>query len=146
FVAQGTRLRLMADTASGNTLDLNELGTGIRPMLRRSAMTNTFTVYNAGNVTVEPESMFLRIIASYVDSPKNFTIRNKTTGDEFVLNRSSSGYHVRVIGMIPSMGSITNVFRDTNRRFISLAPGDNEFEVMNGSFTQISIEFKYYYK
>lgn len=107
---------------------------------------NNFTVYNAGNVTVEPESMFLRIIASFVNSPNNFTIRNKTTGDEFVLKRSSSGYHVRLIGMIPSMGSITNIFRDTNRRFIRLAPGDNEFEVLNGSFTQISIDFKNYYK
>ena len=146
FVAQGTRLRLMADTASGNVIDINELGTGIRPRLSRSAMTNTFTVYNAGNVTVEPESMFLRIIASRVNSTGNFTILNNTTGDEFVVERASSGYHVRVIGMIPSMGSITNIFRDTNRRFIRLAPGDNEFEVMNGSFTQISIDFKYYYK
>ena len=90
--------------------------------------------------------MYLRIIATYVESSGDFTIRNNTTGDEFVLKRSSSGYHVRLIGMIPSMGSITNIFRDTNRRFIRLAPGDNEFEVLNGSFTQISIDFKYYYK
>ena len=136
----------MADTASGNTLDINELGTGIRPRLSRSAMTNTFTIYNAGNVTVEPESMYLRIIASVVTSSNNFTIRNKTTGDEFVLNRSSSGYHVRLIGMIPSMGSINNIFRDTNRRFISLAPGDNEFEILNGTFNEIRFEFKYLYK
>ena len=107
---------------------------------------SNFSVYNAGNVTVEPESMYLRIIASVVTSSNNFTIRNKTTGDEFVLNRSSSGYHVRLIGMIPSMGSINNIFRDTNRRFISLAPGDNEFEILNGTFNEISFDFKYLYK
>ena len=107
---------------------------------------NNFTVYNAGNVTVEPESMYLRIIASEVTSSNNFTIRNKTTGDEFVLKRESRGSHVRLIGMVISMGSITNVFRDTNRRFIRLAPGDNQFEVLNGTFTEISFEFKQYYK
>ena len=107
---------------------------------------NNFTVYNAGNVTVEPESMYLRIIASEVTSSNNFTIRNKTTGDEFVLKRESNGSHVRLIGMVASMGSITNIFRDTNRRFIRLAPGDNEFEILNGTFAQISIDFKNYYK
>ena len=107
---------------------------------------SNFTVYNAGNVTVEPESMYLRIIASEVTSSNNFTIRNKTTGDEFVLKRESNGSHVRLIGMVASMGSITNIFRDTNRRFIRLAPGDNEFEILNGTFAQISIDFKNYYK
>ena len=107
---------------------------------------SNFTVYNAGNVTVEPESMYLRIIASEVTSSTNFTIRNKTTGDEFVLKRESNGSHVRLIGMIPSMGSLTNIFRDTNRRFIRLAPGDNEFEVLNGTFTEINFDFKKYYK
>ena len=146
FVAQGVRLRLMADSAVGITLDLNELGTGIRPMLRRSAMTNTFTVYNAGNVTIEPESMMLNIIVNAVQSDNNFTIRNKTTGGEFVLKRGSNGSHLRIRGMVVSLGSITNIFRDTNRRFISLVPGDNQFEILNGTFEAIRFEFKYLYK
>src|SRR5699024_9842636 len=146
FVAQGVRLRLMADSAVGITLDLNELGTGIRPMLRRSAMTNTFTVYNAGNVTIEPESMYLNIFATYVQSTGDFTIRNKTTGEEIILKRNSNRYHFRINGMVMSLGSITNIFRDTNRRFISLAPGDNEFEILNGTFREIRFDFKYLYK
>ena len=146
FVAQGTRLRLMADTASGNVIDINELGTGIRPRLSRSAMTNTFTVYNAGNVTIEPESMLLNIHANVVRSTNNFTIRNKTTGEEIVLKRASNGSHFRIRGMVISLGSLTNIFRETNRRFISLVPGDNEFEVLNGTFEKIRFEFKYLYK
>src|SRR5699024_6760114 len=47
--------------------------------------TNNFTVYNAGNVTVEPESMMLNIIVNAVQSTNNFTIRNKTTGEEIIL-------------------------------------------------------------
>ena len=107
---------------------------------------NNFTVYNAGNVAIEPESMYLRIIASYVESSGDFTIRNNTTGDEFVLKRASNVNHVRLIGMGISLGSITNIFRDTNRRFISLAPGDNQFEILNGTFEEIRFEFKYLYK
>ena len=107
---------------------------------------NNFTVYNAGNVTVEPESMMLYIRASLLDSAGNFTIRNKTTGEEIILNRSSAGSHFTIDGMVISLGGITNIFRDTNRRFISLVPGDNDFEVLNGTFEEIRFEFKYLYK
>ena len=107
---------------------------------------SNFSVYNAGNVTVEPESMMLDIIVNAVQSTNNFTIRNKTTGEEIVLKRASTGSHFRIQGMVVSLGSITNIFRDTNRKFISLAPGDNEFEILNGTFREIRFDFKYYYK
>lgn len=107
---------------------------------------NTFTVYNAGNVTIEPESMLLNIIVTAVTATNNFTIRNITTGEEIILNRESVGSHFRIQGLTISLGSITNIFRDTNRRFISLIPGDNQFEILNGTFTEISFEYKYLYK
>ena len=107
---------------------------------------NNFTVYNAGNVAIEPESMKLNIIANAVQSTNNFTIRNKTTGEEIVLKRASTGSHFRMQGMVIGLGGITNIFRDTNRRFISLMPGDNQFEILNGTFEEIRFEFKYLYK
>ena len=107
---------------------------------------SNFTVYNAGNVTVEPESMMLYIRASSLYSTGNFTIRNKTTGEEIILNRSSEGSHFTIDGMVISLGGITNIFRDTNRRFISLVPGDNDFEVLNGTFSEIRFVFKFLYK
>lgn len=107
---------------------------------------SNFTVYNAGNVTVEPESMMLNINANAVQSDNNFTIRNLTTGEEVILKRESKGSHFRIHGMVISLGSITNIFRDTNRRFISLVPGDNQFEILNGTFEEIRFEFKFLYK
>ena len=107
---------------------------------------SNFTVYNAGNVTVEPESMMLNIIVNAVQSTNNFTIRNKTTGEEIILKRASTGSHFRIQGMVIGLGGIANIFRDTNRRFISLAPGDNQFEILNGTFEEIRFEFKYLYK
>src|SRR5699024_9238615 len=122
------------------------LGTDILPRVRRPNVTNSFTVYNAGNVAVEPESMMLDIFVSTVRSDNNFTIRNKTTGEEIILKRASFGSHFRIRGMVCSFGSFTIIFRDTNRRFISLAPGDNEFEILNGTFREIRFDFKYLHK
>lgn len=107
---------------------------------------STFSVWNAGNVTVEPESMHLDIYVAIVESSGDFTVRNKTTGEEMVLKRESNGSNFRLTGMNVSLGSITNILRDTNRQFISLAPGENEFEVLNGTFTRIQFDFKFYYK
>lgn len=107
--------------------------------------TSEFSVWNAGNVTVEPESMHLDIYVAIVESSGDFTVRNKTTGEEMVLERESNGSNFRLTGMNVSLGSITNILRDTNRQFISLAPGDNEFEILNGTFEEIRFNFKFYY-
>ena len=107
---------------------------------------NNFSVYNAGNVTIQPENMLLHINVDAVQSSNNFTIRNKTTGEEVILKRESNGSNFRVQGMVISLGGITNVFRDTNREFISLVPGDNDFEVLNGTFSEIRFVFKFLYK
>jgi len=90
--------------------------------------------------------MMLDIFVSAVRSDNNFTIRNKTTGEEIVLKRASNGSHFVIRGMVVSLGSLTNIFRDTNRRFISLAPGDNEFEILNGTFSEMRFDYKYLYK
>src|SRR5699024_1098277 len=106
---------------------------------------NAFSVYNAGNVTVEPESAQLFIQLSYATSDGNLKMTNKTTGETFEYYRSISRRHITLNGMVMTEGT-TNRFRDSNRRFISLAPGDNEFEISGGTFSQIRFEFKYYYK
>ena len=105
-----------------------------------------FSVYNAGNVTVEPESMRITFNFTGVYTTGGFTIRNLTTGEEVILNRSSNGSHFKMDGMTFSLGAINNVFRDTNRRFLSLSPGDNQFEVVGGTFSQCWFDFKYYYR
>ena len=121
-------------------LEPGEEHTGFIPAASR------FSVYNAGNVTVEPESMQITFNFTGVYTTGGFTIRNLTTGEEVILNRSSNGSHFKMDGMLFSLGAINNVFRDTNRRFISLAPGDNQFEVVGGTFSQCWFDFKYYYK
>ena len=107
---------------------------------------NNFTVYNAGNVTVEPESMYINILFWYCSIPDGkMTIKNLTTGDVLEINRTENRRHIRQDGINITVGGV-NRFRDTNRRFISLAPGDNRFEITGATFDEARIDFKYYYK
>ena len=148
FIASGTKMKIMINPVvpmSDNKIDPARIGIDVLPELNLLGATK-FTVYNAGNVTIEPESMMLNIQANTVRSTGDFTIRNKTTGEEIILKRTSNGSHYRIRGVVVSLGSITNIFRDTNRRFISLVPGDNQFEILNGTFEEIRFEFKYLYK
>src|SRR5699024_8698228 len=109
-------------------------------------LSTKFSVYNAGNVTIEPESMYLHIIANTVTTSGGFTITNKTTDEEFVFNEEINGQSILLKGMDVRVSSIYNRFRDTNRRFISLAPGDNKIEVSGGTFNHIRFDFRYLYK
>ena len=106
---------------------------------------SNFTVYNAGNVTVEPESMELAIQINNVSTTGTLSLKNITTGEEFRLSKNLSGRNISLNGMNVRDGTV-NAFRDSNRRFISLSPGDNQFEVTGATFSQVWISFKYYYK
>ena len=106
---------------------------------------SNFTVYNAGNVTVEPESMDFTIQISSATSSGNLSFKNITTGEEFKLSKEITNRNISLNGMNVRDGTI-NAFRDSNRRFISLAPGDNQFEITGATFSEVSISFKYYYK
>ena len=154
FTAKGNEIRISIAPMEGFSVIL-EFITNVRVQLKLEPgeehtgfipESSRFSVYNAGNVTVEPESMQITFNFTGVYTTGGFTIRNLTTGEEVVLNRSSNGSHFKMDGMLFSLGAINNVFRDTNRRFISLSPGDNQFEIVGGTFSQCWFDFKYYFK
>src|SRR5699024_1996176 len=146
FVARGSKIKLRTSSVDGHAFSPSDIGDNLTPKVTGKKVIQSFTVYNAGNVTIEPESMYLHIIANTVTTPGGFTITNKTTGDEFVFNEEIDGQSILIRGMDIRVSSIYNRFRDTNRRFISLAPGDNEFEVSGGTFNHIRFDFRYLYK
>src|SRR5699024_5505720 len=102
---------------------------------------NNFSVYNAGNVEIEPESMYINIIVSGLNG--EIEIKNLTTGQLFKLEKPFKGI-LELKGMSTKVNG-TNIFRDTNKRLINLAVGKNDFEV-TGNFKDITFDFKYYYK
>ncbi|WP_052255839.1 phage tail domain-containing protein [Salinicoccus sp. YB14-2] len=145
FTALGENLRLTIYPVSGRAISLSDIGSSTKISMHTLSTSNTFSVYNAGNVTVEPESMELEIYLRFASTPGDMTIHNKTTGDKFVFNSGLDRRHITLKGMQILNGTF-NAFRDTNKRFISMAPGDNEFEVSGGTFEYIRFDFKYYYR
>ena len=106
---------------------------------------SNFTVYNAGNVTVEPESMELVIQISNASTTGTLSLKNITTGEEFRLTKNLSERHISLRGMNILDGTV-NTFRDSNRKLISLVPGDNQFEITGATFSQVWFEFRFLYK
>lgn len=106
--------------------------------------TNTFKVFNAGNVTVQPESMYLKITVKGVSASSSFSVKNLTTGKTLTVNKAVSGILI-LDGLNVKLNNI-NILRDTNLKFIDIAPGLNNFSITGGTFSSIEFDFKYYYK
>ena len=105
----------------------------------------SFNIYNAGNVKIEPENRMLNIIFNNLNGSK-LTLKNKTTDEEFIFENSMpTGTQLRIEGMVVRQNLI-NRFRDTNKKFISLAPGENQIEISGITFDDVRFEFKYLYK
>lgn len=149
FTAKGSKLKIMLNPTSpvtDNRIPPSRVGNDVLPRLKTKASTQRFSVYNAGNVPIEPESMFLEIEVHGVYSIGNLKIINHTTGEEFALKKSAKGFNLRLHGLVVTQGGSINIFRDTNHQFISLAPGVNQFETTGGAFDHITFNFKFYYK
>ncbi|MGM0836048.1 MAG: phage tail family protein [Bacillota bacterium] len=108
--------------------------------------TTTFALYNAGDIAVDPRRMPLRI--SYTGEALSLEIRNLTTLDTWKVNGIyPAGTTLEMNGTRSLLNGTTNVFADTNRKLITLAPGWNEFELAGtgaGSFT-VEFDFRFYF-
>ena len=107
---------------------------------------NTFSVWNAGNVTVEPESMYIYITLGLVTTDSSLKLTNKTTGETFAFNKAVTNRNIYVDGMNIMEGTAINALRNTNRQRIKLVPGVNNFEITGATFSQITVSFKFYYR
>lgn len=103
----------------------------------------TFEILNDGDITINPREMPLLI--SYNGTSNNLTIKNLTTGDEWSYTGTSNpGDVIRLDGIRSTKNSLS-IFRDTNHKLITLAPGWNEFEIMGATDPfEISFDFRFY--
>src|SRR5690625_1614234 len=87
-----------------------------------------FKVYNPGK-RIDPRSIndFLKI--TYKGNSDNLRIENKTTGDKWAYNGTSNLDDKIVLEGIRSTKNDLSIFRETNKRIITLEHGWNEFEI-----------------
>lgn len=99
-----------------------------------------FKIYNAG-VTIDPRNINHYLKITYKGNSENLRIRNITTGDEWAYNGVSNPEDVIVLEGIRSTKNGLSIFRQTNKRLITLAHGWNEFEIYGApDATQYAIQ------
>jgi len=87
-----------------------------------------FKIYNPGQ-PIDPRNINHYLKITYKGNSENLRIRNLTTGDEWAYNGVSNPEDVIVLEGIRSTKNGLSIFRQTNKRLITLAHGWNEFEI-----------------
>jgi len=106
--------------------------------------TSTFSVFNAGDVTVDPRYMPLTI--TFTGASTNLQIVNNTTGETWQYTGTTVAGNTIVLDGTKALKNGSSVFGATNRKVLTLAPGANSFTMTGASGTySISFEFRYYY-
>ena len=104
-----------------------------------------FTVWNGGNVTIDPRNMYLKLNLTNVTTTGNLTIENVTTGEKFIYKEAISKKNLTIDGTKVLIGT-SNKLRDTNRKFISLVKGINKVKITNGTFDSVAVDSPFYFK
>lgn len=105
-----------------------------------------FTVWNGGNVTLDPRNMPLKIKLKHLVTDGKFKLTNKTTGETFEYYTPRNGNTVDLDGVQAFLGYQLNRLRQTNRKYISIVPGINEIEYSGGTMDDIQFDFPFYFK
>lgn len=107
---------------------------------------NKFTVWNGGNVILDPRNMPLKIKLKHLLTDGNFKLTNKTTGETFEYYAPRTGNTVDLDGVQAFVGYQLNRLRETNRKYISIVPGVNEIEFSGGTVDDVQFDFPFYFK
>jgi Phage tail protein len=106
--------------------------------------TTSFRVYNAGDITIDPRVLPLKI--TFTGASTNLTITNETTGDTWQYTGTTVGGDTITLDGVRSLKNGASIFGNTNRQLITIATGWNDFSVVGttGAF-EISFNFHFYY-
>ena len=106
--------------------------------------TANFIVKNTGTETVDPRESQLDITLKGVFA-KQVKMTNKTTGDVFIYNGALTATDTLKLTGIRTLKNDVSVLKNTNKKLITLNPGDNNFTIEGGTVTSIVFDFKYLY-
>lgn len=107
--------------------------------------TNEFSIWNGSHMTIDPRHFDLSIRLLYATSKGDVTIENITTGEKFIFYRQFTNTHLNIFGSQVLLGN-TNWLRESNRKFISLVPGENKIKISNVEHSGVSFDFPFYFK
>lgn len=104
-----------------------------------------FSIYNPSDIAIHPfeQELMIKIGPAY-NSTEFFELENLTTGDLFRVNEGITNSEVVIDGANITINGL-QALRKTNRKFISLAPGWNEFKTRGASSARVEFHFRFYY-
>lgn len=106
---------------------------------------NSFVVKNLGNELVDPRISMLDIMLKGTFSSQ-VKITNQTTGDVFIYNGSLASTDELKLTGIRTLKNGVSALKNTNKKLLTLLPGDNSFIVEGGTISTIAFNFKFLYK
>ena len=106
---------------------------------------NNFNVENLGNIKIEPGYYDLQINIQG-EATDFLELTNTTNGDVFRYNGNLTNTDTLTLRGIRTFKNNVSVFRDTNRKLISLDVGNNDFVVTGGTINNIEFNFRFLYK
>ena len=113
--------------------------------LRYTFNSSNFTVKNLGTATIDPRDNELEIVVR-ASAASYLRIVNVTTGDEYRYNGPLSSSDILKLKGVRSFKNNVSAFGNTNRKLLTLAPGDNQFVVEGGIVQDIAFNFRFLYK
>ncbi|WP_240390608.1 phage tail family protein [Bacillus sp. Y1] len=147
FVCHKGVAESVATTQTAQTFDVEswQLGQGLTADdLAYTHSTTSFRIFNAGGIPINPRETPL--VITFTGASTNLKIANTTTGDEWqYTGTTASGDTVRLDGIRSTKNGLS-IFRNTNRKLITMATGWNDFVITgaSGAFT-ISFDHRFYY-
>lgn len=105
--------------------------------------TPAFEILNDGDVAINPRA--LPLVITFKGASTNVKLTNLTTGDVWQFTGTTTVSDTVKLDGIRATKNGLSIFRNTNRKLITLAPGWNDFEITgaSGSF-EITFDFRYY--
>jgi len=106
----------------------------------------SFKIYNAGSVPIHPFEQELKItIDDVVGSSEYLQLENTTNGSTFRVIEGVGSNQTIVLDGANITSNGTQYLRKTNKQFIELESGWNEFEITGASSARVSFDHPFYY-
>lgn len=114
-------------------------------VVKRGYNETTFDFRNGGTEIIDMRSQTETEII-FRGASEGLTIKNDTTGDEWRYNGSTSEGDIITLKGVRSTKNGQSIFGQTNKKLISIAPGNNKFEVRgaSGDF-ELNINTRFYF-
>jgi len=114
-------------------------------VMSRVFKTDNFVFHNGGNIPIDMRTQNETEI-TFQGASNNLSIKNITTGDEWTYTGSTTVDDAIKLKGVRSLKNDVSVFKDTNKRLISFAAGNNKFEIggATGEFT-LGISTRFYF-